>query len=378
MFVSKLPNVGTNIFTVMSALAQQHQAINLSQGFPNYPCSPHLVSLVNKYMNMGYNQYAPMQGVPLLNERIAHKINTLYGTNIHPTAEITITAGGTQAIFTAITACVHTGDEVIIVEPAYDCYKPAIELCGGIPMVYELKAPDFRIHWDAFATLVTPRTRLIIINTPHNPTGTVLEAADWEALNRIVRHTNTLVLSDEVYEHLVLEGEHQTILRYPDLYQRSFVIYSFGKTFHTTGWKIGYCVAPPALTTEFRKVHQFNVFSVNTPIQHALAEYMTDAQVYLDLPQFFVQKRNLFNQAMAHSQFQIRPSKGTYFQLADYSHISNEDDITFAKRLTTQYGVAAVPISVFYSAPNTQRFVRFCFAKTDETLNQATELLCKI
>lgn len=376
---SKLPHVGTTIFTVMSALANACGAINLSQGFPNFPSPEKLNELVCQYMRKGFNQYAPMAGVPLLRERLAAKAEALYGFPLHPDTEVTITAGATQAIFTAISAFVHAGDEVILLEPAYDSYRPSVEVNGGVAIPYDLKAPHYRPVWEEIAALVTPRTRMIVINTPHNPTGTTLKEADMQALARLTAGTDILVLSDEVYEHLIYDGKpHQSVLRYPELRQRSLAVYSFGKTFHNTGWKIGYCLAPEALTAEFRKVHQFNVFSVNTPMQHALADYLGDADTYLSLPAFYQQKRDFFLDAMRGSRLRHLPCEGTYFCTFDYSAISREPDTEFSKRMTREFGVAAIPVSVFYSDGRDDHIIRLCFAKTEETLEKAGALLRKI
>lgn len=376
---SKLPNVGTTIFTVMSALANEHGAINLSQGFPNFPSPERLSDLVCQYMKKGYNQYAPMAGVPVLRERLAEKVQRLYGTTIGPDTEITITAGATQAIFTAIAAFVSAGDEVILIEPAYDSYRPSIEVNGGIPVPYELSAPDYRVNWEELGKLVNARTRMIIINTPHNPTGTILKAEDLQALEKLTASAGILVLSDEVYEHLLYDGQqHRSILRYPGLWQRSLATYSFGKTFHNTGWKIGYCLAPAHLMAEFRKVHQFNVFSVNTPMQYALADYLADPETYLGLNDFFQQKRDFFLSAMRGSRLRPLRCEGTYFYLFDYSAISDEPDTAFARRMTTEWGVAAIPVSVFYSNGSKDKVIRLCFAKTEETLEKAGALLRKI
>ena len=376
---SKLPNLPTTIFTVMSALANQSGAINLSQGFPNYDCDPVLKDLVAKYVHDGYNQYAPMAGLPELNEQICAKIARLYHAEVHPANEITITAGATQAIYTAITALVQPGDEVILIEPAYDCYRPTIELCGAIPVPYELSKPDYRINWADFEALVTPRTRMILINSPHNPSGAVFSRQDMLELQRITNDTDIIVLSDEVYEHIVYDGaEHQSVLRFPDLFSRSIATYSFGKTFHNTGWKLGYAVAPKYLMDEFRKVHQFNVFCVNRPMQHALAEYMKNSENYLSLNSFFQEKRNYFLKEIENSRFRPIPCAGTYFQSVDYSQISDESDMKFAKRLTLEHGVAAIPISAFFSSKKDEKVIRFCFAKTEEMLSAAGDLLCKI
>ncbi len=376
---SKLPNVGTTIFSVMTALSEAHHAINLAQGFPDFPSSPRLIELVGQYMRKGFNQYAPMPGVPALRERIAEKIEALYAVQVDPIPEITITAGGTQALFTAISAFVHPGDEVIILEPAYDSYRPAIELAGGIVKAYELSPPDYQPDWEQLKKLISVHTKMIIINTPHNPTGTILHKEDMERLELLLRDTNILVLSDEVYEHLVFDAHtHQSILRYPGLRERGIAVFSFGKTFHNTGWKIGYCIAPAQLTTEFRKVHQFNVFSVNTPIQHALAEFMSDPFEYLSLGTFYHHKRDFFLDALEGSPFRPLQCSGTYFQLCDYSAISDEPDMDFARRLTTEFGVAAIPVSAFYNSHRDERLLRFCFAKQEQTLERAGALLQKV
>lgn len=376
---SKLPHTGTTIFTVMSALANEHNAINLSQGFPNFPTDPKLNELVHTYMQKGFNQYAPMAGVPALRQILAHKVNSLFGFAADPDQEITVTAGATQGLFTAISAFVHPGDEVILLEPAYDSYRPSIEVFGGVPVIYELKAPSYSVDWQEFEQLITPKTRMIIINTPHNPTGSILRKADLEKLEQLTEGTNILVLSDEVYEHLIYGGEtHQSVLRYPKLRERSLAVYSFGKTFHATGWKMGYCVAPAHLMKEFRKVHQFNVFSVNTPMQYALAEYLQDEYTYTYLSGFFEKKRDYFLSTMQGSRLAPLYCDGTYFHLFDYSQISQEADTEFAKRLTTEYGVAAIPVSVFYSDGRDDKIIRLCFAKTEETLEKAGLLLQKV
>lgn len=376
---SKLPNVGTTIFTVMSALANKHGAINLSQGFPNFDCDPKLVDRVYYYMQKGYNQYPPMMGVGVLRERLAEKVEKTYGAKVDPVTEITVVAGATQGLFTAIAAFIRPGDEVVLIEPAYDSYRPSVEVMGGVAVPYELSAPNYKIDWRALAAKVTSRTRMIIINSPHNPTGTCLEAEDLAQLEQLISGTNILILSDEVYEHLIYDGRrHDSVLRYPALYERSLAVYSFGKTFHNTGWKIGYCVAPPALTAEFRKVHQFNVFTVNTPIQYALADYMADEQTYLSLPEFYQQKRDFFLEQTAGTSLKPLSNAGTYFQLFDYSAISKENDAVFARRMTTEFGVAAIPVSVFYSNGRNEGVIRLCFAKTEETLAQAAKLLRKL
>lgn len=369
---SKLPNVGTTIFTVMSALANEHQAINLSQGFPDFPSDPDLIDRVCHYMQSGFNQYAPMPGAAPLRAAIAEKIERLYPFRPNPESEITVTAGATQAIFTAIATLVRPGDEVIVFEPAYDSYIPGIEVCGGKALPFLLKAPDYRIDWAAVEAMVTPATRAIMINSPHNPTGTILESSDLLALQHLVKKYGLWVISDEVYEHLIYDGAaHESVLKYPELYKRSFIAFSFGKTFHNTGWKLGYVVAPPLLTAEFRKVHQFNVFSCNTPMQHALADYLQVPAHYEQLPGFYQAKRDFFLQAMSGSGLKPFFCRGTYFQLFDYSSLSDEPDTTFAKTLTTQYGVAAIPVSVFYSSGLDEKVIRLCFAKKTETLEAA-------
>jgi methionine aminotransferase len=376
---SKLPNVGTTIFSVMSALANEHGAINLSQGFPNFESPQRLTDLVCDYLQKGYNQYAPMPGLPELREAIAGKINLMYGVNVDPGSEITITAGATQAIYCAIAAFVRPGDEVLLLEPAYDCYRPAVEVNGGIPVIYELKAPHYKVNWDHVEALLTPASRMIIINTPNNPTGTTLQTTDLLALQQLTAGTDMLVLSDEVYEHLIYdEASHQSVLRFPGLRSRSLAVYSFGKTFHNTGWKIGYCVAPTELMVEFRKVHQYNTFAVHRPTQHALADYLQDATTYESLPGFYQQKRDLLLEVMAGSRFKPLPSQGTYFCNFDYSGISDEPDRVFAHQLITEHGVAAIPVSAFYTSGRDERIIRLCFAKTEETLQAAGERLRKV
>ncbi|MEZ4961043.1 MAG: methionine aminotransferase [Saprospiraceae bacterium] len=376
---SKLPNAGTTIFTVMSALANQHHAINLSQGFPNFDCSDELKSLVEKYMRQGYNQYAPMPGVPALREIIAEKIQSLYGMAVDPETEITITAGATQALYCTISAFIRPDDEVILIEPAYDSYRPAVEVNGGIPVTYEMSAPGYRVDWRMLERLVTWKTRMIIVNTPHNPTGKILSELDWAELQRLAEDRDILVLCDEAYEHIVFDGKkHKSLLLKPKIYERGLAVFSFGKTLHTTGWKLGCVVAPPDLTREFRKVHQFNVFSVNTPMQHAVAEYLQSPQRYLELDAFFEKKRDYLLSAMQGSRFVPIASEGTYFQLFDYSNISDEKDTEFVKRMTTEHGVAAIPVSSFYSSSKDEKVIRLCFAKTEETLARAGEILRKI
>lgn len=376
---SKLPNIGTTIFTVMSGLANEVGAINLSQGFPNYNPSPRLQALVAEKMAKGANQYAPMPGLLLLRERIAEKMNHLYGAHLNPDSEITVTAGGTQAIFSAIAAFVRPGDEVILLEPCYDSYRPSVETVGGIPVVYELEAPDYRVDWQVLKQLITPRTRMLCLNTPQNPTGTVLKAGDMLQLSEILRDTDVIVMSDEVYEHLVYDGEtHASVLRFPELYARSLAIYSFGKTYHNTGWKTGYCIAPPELSREFRKVHQFNVFCSNHPMQAAFADFMADPSEYLSLPEFYQKKRDFFLDAMRNTRFRPLHCAGTYFQLFDYGQISQENDLDFCKRITREYGVATIPVSAFYSKGKDEKVIRFCFAKTEDLLEKAGKALERV
>ena len=376
---SKLPKVGTTIFTVMSALANEYKAINLSQGFPNFDVNPKLVSLINQKMKEGLNQYAPMQGVPKLREVLCEKMEKLYGAKYDPDKEINITSGGTQAIYSALTAVVREGDEVVVIEPAYDCYVPAIELNGGIPVYVQLKSPDHTIDWNDVKKVISPRTKVIMINTPHNPMGSVMSAADMKELEKIVKGTNILIISDEVYEHIIFDGlKHESVCKYPRLAERSFVIFSFGKTYHATGWKMGYCFAPENLMTEFRRVHQFIVFTSNTPFQHALAEYISGYDDYKELSEFYQAKRDFFLKQLKGSRFKFTPASGSYFQLLDYSAITNEKDTEYAIRLTKENGVASIPTSVFYHKPVDDKLLRFCFAKTDETLKKAAEKLCKI
>lgn len=376
---SKLPRVGTTIFTVMSALANEHEAINLSQGFPNFEVNPELIRLTSKYMQEGYNQYAPMQGVMRLREVIAAKTEKLYGTAYHPETEVNITAGATQAIYAAITATVREGDEVIIFTPAYDCYEPAIELNGGKAIYVQLKAPNYGVDWEEVKKVVNRKTRMIIINTPHNPSGAVLSKEDMEQLELLTRESEILVLSDEVYEHIIFDGqEHQSAARFPGLAERSFIVASFGKTFHATGWKMGYCLAPAHLMAEFRKAHQFIVFTCHTPSQHALADFLENESNYLELGQFYQEKRDFFSKLVAGSRFSILPSSGTYFQLLGYEEITDEADTDFAIRLTKEHKLASIPVSVFYHKHVDDHVLRFCFAKDNETLQRAAEIIHRI
>jgi methionine aminotransferase len=376
---SRLPAVGTTIFTVMSALAQQHGAVNLGQGFPDFDCDPALLDAVDRAMRAGYNQYPPMAGVPALREAVAAKIEALYGARYDPGSEITITAGATQAILTAILACVHPGDEVIVLEPCYDSYGPNIELAGGRIVRLPLMPGTFRPDFSRIAQALSPRTRAIIVNSPHNPSATTWRADDMDQLARLLRPTNVLLVSDEVYEHMVYDGKrHASASAHPELAARAFIVSSFGKTFHVTGWKVGTVAAPAALTAEFRKVHQFNVFTVNTPMQHALAAYLADATPYLELSAFYQRKRDLFCDGLAATRLRVLPSEGTYFQCVDYAAVSDIAEEAFCRWLTTEIGVAAIPLSVFYAAGFEQRIVRLCFAKRDETLRLALDRLAKV
>lgn len=376
---SKLPKVGTTIFTVMSRLANEQNAINLSQGFPDFESSAELSELVNQAMKKGMNQYAPMAGLMSLREQIAQKTYNLYGAQYHPETEITVTAGATQAIYTAIAAMVDEGDEVIIFTPAYDCYEPAIELNGGKAVFVQLHSPDYKVNWDQVKKLINQRTKMIIINTPHNPTGTVLNEEDMLALEKIVSNTDIVLISDEVYEHIIFDGlNHQSAAKYPGLAERSFIVSSFGKTFHNTGWKIGYCIAPENLMAEFRKAHQFIVFCVNHPAQYALAEYLKNEEHYLQLGNFYQQKRDLFIDLIKNSRFEIIPSSGTYFQLLSYKNITDAADTDFAVELTEKNKIASIPVSVFYHYKVDEKVLRFCVAKKEETLQQAAEILNKV
>lgn len=376
---SKLPKTGTTIFSVMSKLAQDYNAINLSQGFPDFPVSSELISLVHKYMTLGKNQYPPMAGIPELRERLSLKMEKAYGAQYDPESEITITAGGTQAIFTAIMATISEGDEVIIFTPAYDCYAPAVELAGGKPVYVQLKSTDYSIDWKQVKKVVSRHTKMILINSPHNPSGTIISEKDIQELIKITKDNDIMILSDEVYEHIVFDSEqHVSVAQYPELVNRSLIVYSFGKTFHVTGWKTGYIVGPENLMQEFRKVHQFNVFTANAPIQYAIAEYMLNEQNYLYISEQYQYKRNTFLSAISASRFKTKPSKGTYFQLLDYSAISDEEDVDFAKRLTSEFKVASIPVSVFYHNPVQNHVLRFCFAKEEETLLRAGDILTRI
>jgi methionine aminotransferase len=377
--VTKLPDVGTTIFTVMSALAAEKGAVNLGQGFPDFDCDPLLIDMVTNAMKQGLNQYPPMTGVPVLRDAIALKIKALYGRDYNPATEITVTAGATQAIITIILAVVHAGDEVIVLEPCYDSYIPNIVLAGGVAVRVPLTPGTFRPDFDKISAAMTTKTRAIIVNSPHNPSATVWTKADMLKLQDILAATDVLVISDEVYEHTVFENQqHQSVACFPGLAARSFVVSSFGKTYHVTGWKVGYVAAPASLSAEFRKVHQFNVFTVNTPVQYALASYMADPQPYLGLPAFYQRKRDLFRDGLARTKFRLLPSEGTYFQCVDISAASDLSETEFCKWLTTDIGVAAIPMSAFYGDGFDQRVVRFCFAKKDDTLHAALERLAKL
>ena len=376
---SKLPNIGTNIFTKMSSLATSCKAINLSQGYPDFGVDEELIKLVKKYLDLGFDQYAPMQGVLKLREAVSEKYHNLYGRYYHENDEITITAGATQAIFTALTAFINQGDEVLIFSPTYDCYEPAIQLNGGKPVFIELDSPNFKIDWQKVENKISNKTRMIIVNSPQNPLGTILTNHDFLRLEEISEKYDLLVLSDEVYEHLVYDGKkHFSVGQYPNLFKRSIATFSFGKTFHVTGWKLGYVLAPNNLMTEIRKVHQFNVFSCNHPFQLAIAEYLENNETYLKLNEFYQRKRDLFLDIISASRFTANPCNGTYFQLLNYSKISNLPDVEMAENLTTKNGVASIPISVFSAKKNDEKNLRFCFAKTDETLKKAGDILIKI
>ena len=376
---SKLPDVGTTIFTVMSKLAADAGAINLSQGFPDFDCDPALIDAVARNMRDGRNQYAPMQGVLALRQAIASKFELFHGRRYDADSEVTVTSGGTEAIFDAVAAVVRAGEEVIVLEPCYDSYVPAIELSGGIPVVLPLTFPDYRVDWGMVAEAINPRTRLIIINSPHNPAGAILAADDARQLAAIVEDTDILIVSDEVYEHIIFDGaQHESMARYPELAARSFIIGSFGKIYHVTGWKVGYAVAPAPLTTEFRKVHQFVTFATNTPVQHALADALSRPEGLQELSTFYQAKRDLFLRLMEGSRFRPLPCRGSYFQLMDYSEISDEEDAALAMRMTRKHGVASIPTSPFLYKSEAPRVVRFCFAKKDETLEKAAERLRKV
>ena len=377
--VSKLPQVGTTIFTVMSRLAAEHKAINLSQGFPDFDCAPELRALLNKYLNSGLNQYPPMAGISVLREAVAEKVEALYGAKYDPEHEVTIVPGATYGIFTAVATWIRPGDEVILFEPAYDSYAPSVEVAGGKPVYVQLKFPEYSIDWEEVQHAITPKTRMILLNTPNNPTASVFSAEDLRVLDGMLRNTDIVVVSDEVYEHIVFDGHrHQSVARFPGLAERSFVVSSFGKTYHVTGWKTGYVLAPRELMAEFRKVHQFNAFVTNGPVQYALADYMRDQDAYLSLAAFYQKKRDFFLQGIAASRFQPLPSRGTFFQNLRYDAVSDEKDTDLAIRLTRERGIAAIPVSVFYREPPPHKVLRFCFAKSEETLARGAEILSRI
>ncbi len=376
---SKLPNVGPTIFTVMSSLANEHKAINLGQGFPDFSMNMELPELLNKAMKNGNNQYVHANGLPILKERIAEKVYKLYATNIDPDQEITITPGGTYALYTALTTILQPGDEVIVFEPAYDCYIPTIELNGAVAITIPLTANEYKIDKEHTRTKITAKTKAIIINSPHNPSGAVLDETDIDFLKEITTDTGIFIISDEVYEHLIFDDKkHLSILKYPELYERSFVCFSFGKTYNCTGWKTGYCIAPPLLTKEFRKVHQFNAFSVFGPVQYALADFLQNENEYLSLGKMLQQKRDYLNELMKQTKFEPLPSHGSYFQIYSYKNISDEDEFDMAVRLVKDYGVATIPVSSFYKTPIENKVLRFCFAKKESTLESAVEKLIKL
>ncbi len=377
--ISKLPHEGTSIFAVMSKMAADHNALNLSQGFPDFEVSPRLIELVHHNMKEGHNQYAPMTGTPELRKMISRKVKNTYDIEYDPESEINITAGATQAIFTVISTFIREDDEAIIFDPAYDSYAPSVKLNGGRVKFSKLTYPDFQINWNEMTGLITHRTKLIIINSPHNPTGSLIREDDLRRLEKITRKTDIIILSDEVYEHLIYDRrEHQSVCRFPSLAKRSFVIGSFGKTFHATGWKMGYALAPANLMEEFRKTHQFVVFACNTPVQNALAEFLRNKRNYMNVGNMYQKKRDYFAKLLQRSRFRIIHSFGTYFQLLDYSDITDEHDMDFAERLVTEYGIASIPLSPFYSKKNDLRLLRFCFAKQQHTLKQAADILCRI
>ncbi len=375
----KLPHVGTSIFAVMSAMANQYNAINLAQGFPDFDCSDELKDLVANAMKKGFNQYAPMPGLMALREQIAQKTYELYSAQYHPETEITIVPGATLGIYAAINALIKDNDEVIVLEPAYDSYIPSIELSGGKAIVYEMVYPDYKIDWDQIKKLINIRTKMIILNTPHNPSGSILSAEDMLKLEKLIHNTDVLVLSDEVYEHIIFDGfEHQSVARFPELAKRSIIVSSFGKTYHTTGWKMGYLLAPENLTDKIRRAYQFMAFAANTPVQHAYADILKRPDLYLSLGAFYQAKRDMFREGLKASRFKLLDCKGSYFQSVAYDQIADLSDVEMANHLTQEKGVAAIPVSAFYLRKTDHRVLRFCFAKTDETLNKALDILCKL
>ncbi|MEM9341162.1 MAG: methionine aminotransferase [Bacteroidota bacterium] len=379
LFQSKLPNPETNIFTIMSSMAKEYDAINLGQGFPDFDCDERLKALVSKYLQEGKNQYSPMPGLPELRQTLSEKIRKTYHRDVSSETQICITAGATQAIFTAIQAFIQDGDEVIIMEPAYDCYQPAIRIAGGLPRIYRMTSPDYTIDWDRIHDMVTDQTKMIIINTPHNPTGTLLVEKDLQSLEQIVSGKDIIVLSDEVYEHLIYdEEEHQSVIRFPHLFEQSLAVFSFGKTLHATGWKLGYIVGPENLITEFKNIHQWNVFSVHSFTQYAISDYLKQPESYLQLPEFFEKKRDYLTELLADTPLIPYPSKGTYFQRYSYAEISTQNDVDFAKFLTKEIGVATIPMSPFYTKTLDDHVIRLCFAKKNETLEKAAQKLRKL
>ncbi|TVP47010.1 MAG: aminotransferase class I/II-fold pyridoxal phosphate-dependent enzyme [Mongoliibacter sp.] len=378
MLQSKLPQVGTTIFTTMSQMATDYKAINLSQGFPGFDCFPYLQDLVTKYMNTAHNQYAPMAGVPALKQRLAEKTSNVYDVEYDAETEVTVVSGATEALFASITAVVRQGDEVILLEPAYDCYEPAVRLNGGVPVYVSLNVPDFSVDWNKVSDAISSKTRLIMVNTPHNPGGYVWTQEDLDTLADLIRDKDIYIISDDVYEHIVFEGKkHIPLFSHPELKARTFACGSLGKTFHVTGWKIGYCLAPKALSKEFRKIHQFLTFSTVTPMQYALADYMEDPSRYLYLNKFYQEKRDLFCEGLSHTGFSFTPTEGSFFQCVSYGHLSQESDFDLAVRMTKEIGVASIPTSVFYHDQKDHKILRFCFAKEDKVLEQALELLQK-
>lgn len=377
---SKLPKVGTTIFTVMSKMAQDYGAINLSQGFPDFDCPERLRELVAQHLNDRKNQYPPMAGIPSLRQQIANKVKDYYGCDADPETEVTITSGATEALFDAVHAVVTAGDEVIVFDPAYDCYEPAVQLAGARTVHVPLTLPDYGMDWDRLEQAINARTRLIIINSPHNPCGSILSKVDFDKLAALIRGYDILILSDEVYEHMVYGGvKHESVLGHEELRKKSFAVFSFGKTYHATGWKLAYCVAPEALTTEFRKIHQYVTFTTSSFVQYAIADYMAECPEHTrELPDFYEEKRDTFCNLIAPSRFKFTPSKGTYFQLVDYSEISDKSDVEFANYLTQEKGVAAIPLAPFYEEPPATRIIRFCFCKDDSTLQQAAKILCEL
>lgn len=376
---NKLPQAGTSIFSVMSSMAQSHNAINLAQGFPDFDCSPELKNLVSKAMDLGHNQYAPMPGLMKLREQIAQKTESLYSAVYNPETEITIVPGATLGIYATINALIKENDEVIVIEPAYDSYIPSIELAGGKAIVYEMQFPEYRIDWDQIRKLINIRTRMIIINSPHNPSGSILSSEDMRKLEKLITNTDALILSDEVYEHIIFDGiEHQSVARYPKLAQRSIIVSSFGKTYHTTGWKMGYLLAPENIMAQIRKAYQFMAFAANTPIQHAYAEILQNKELYLGLGAFYQEKRDLFRRGLKSSKFKMIDCNGSYFQSVTYEKISEQSDVEMANYLCKEIGVASIPVSAFYMRKTDHKVLRFCFAKSNDTLNKALDILCKL